>query len=149
MLLYSLTSPELTSYLLEQNNCKHRHHCRSSSSWAIALLKRFVYSWELDDPGFTSLDLTTIIFIQSEVVRLAFNLSQSGGPGPCIYVPQWQVGPVIPPGTGFHFRRLQRLVGLRLGCSNPPPRGKICKHVAFHLFWEWKQFCLESLYHFK
>jgi hypothetical protein len=28
-------------------------------------------------------------------------LPQPGGPGPCIYIPQEQSGPVIPPGTGF------------------------------------------------
>jgi hypothetical protein len=28
-------------------------------------------------------------------------LPQPGGPGPCIYFPQEQGGPVIPPGTGF------------------------------------------------
>jgi hypothetical protein len=36
-------------------------------------------------------------------------LPQPGGPGPCIYIPQEQGGPVIPPGTGFPFRRLLRL----------------------------------------
>jgi hypothetical protein len=30
-------------------------------------------------------------------------LSQPGGPGPRIYIPQEQGGPVIPPGTGFLF----------------------------------------------
>jgi hypothetical protein len=30
-------------------------------------------------------------------------LSQLGGPGPRIYIPQEQGGPVIPLGTGFHF----------------------------------------------
>jgi hypothetical protein len=29
-------------------------------------------------------------------------LPQPGGPGPCIYIPQEQGGPVIPPGTGLH-----------------------------------------------
>jgi hypothetical protein len=28
-------------------------------------------------------------------------LPQPGGPGPCIYIPREQGGPVIPPGTGF------------------------------------------------
>jgi hypothetical protein len=28
-------------------------------------------------------------------------LPQPGGPSPCIYIPQEQGGPVIPPGTGF------------------------------------------------
>jgi hypothetical protein len=30
-------------------------------------------------------------------------LPQLGGPGPCIYLPQEQSGPVISPRTGFHF----------------------------------------------
>jgi hypothetical protein len=30
-------------------------------------------------------------------------LPQPGGPGPRIYIPQQQGGPVIPPGTGFPF----------------------------------------------
>jgi hypothetical protein len=50
-------------------------------------------------------------------------LPQSGGQGPCIYIPQEQGGPVIPPGTGFPFLRLLRLAGLRWRYSNPPPRG--------------------------
>jgi hypothetical protein len=33
-------------------------------------------------------------------------LPQPGGPGPCIYIPQEQGDPVIPPGTGFRFCRL-------------------------------------------
>jgi hypothetical protein len=32
-----------------------------------------------------------------------FRLPQLGGPGPRIYIPQEQGGPVIPPGTGFPF----------------------------------------------
>jgi hypothetical protein len=31
-------------------------------------------------------------------------LPQPGEPGPCIYIPQEQGGPVIPPGTGFSYR---------------------------------------------
>jgi hypothetical protein len=38
-------------------------------------------------------------------------LPQPGGPGSCIYIPQEQGGPVIPPGTGFPFCRLLRLAG--------------------------------------
>jgi hypothetical protein len=53
-------------------------------------------------PVFTSLDFAAIL--QSNVVSLESN-PQSGGPGLCIYVPQWQGGPVIHPGTGFHFLR--------------------------------------------
>jgi hypothetical protein len=41
-------------------------------------------------------------------------LSQPGGPGARIYIPQEQGGPVILPGTGIPFRRL-----LRLAASTP------------------------------
>jgi hypothetical protein len=47
-------------------------------------------------------------------------LPQPGGPGPCIYIPQEQGAPVIPPVTGFPFRRLLRLAGLRWTYFNPP-----------------------------
>jgi hypothetical protein len=47
-------------------------------------------------------------------------LPQPGGPGPRIYIPQEQGSSVIPPGTGFLFRRLLRLVGPRWRYSNPP-----------------------------
>jgi hypothetical protein len=50
-------------------------------------------------------------------------LSQPRGPGPRIYIPQEHGGLVIPPGTGFPFRRLLRLAGLRWRYSKPPPRG--------------------------
>jgi hypothetical protein len=40
-------------------------------------------------------------------------LPQPGGPGPRIYRPQEQGNPFIPSGTGFPFRRLIRLTGLR------------------------------------
>jgi hypothetical protein len=46
---------------------------------------------------------------------------QPGGPGPRIYIPQEQSGPVIPPRTGFPFRGLLRLAGLRWRYSTPPP----------------------------
>jgi hypothetical protein len=47
-------------------------------------------------------------------------LPQLGGPGPHIYIPQEQGGPVIPPVTGFPSRSLLRLAGLRWRYSNPP-----------------------------
>jgi hypothetical protein len=49
-------------------------------------------------------------------------LPQPGGSGPRIYIPQEQGGPVIPPVTGFPFRRILRHAGLRWRYSNPPPR---------------------------
>jgi hypothetical protein len=48
-------------------------------------------------------------------------LPQPKGPSPRIYIPQKQGVPVIPPGTGFHFRRLLLFAGLRWMDSNPPP----------------------------
>jgi hypothetical protein len=48
---------------------------------------------------------------------------QPGGSGVHIYIPQEQGCPVIPPGTGFPFRRLLRFAGLRWRFSNPPPHG--------------------------
>jgi hypothetical protein len=48
---------------------------------------------------------------------------QPGGPGHRIYIPQEQGCPVIPPGTGFTFRRLLRLTRLWSRYSNPPPYG--------------------------
>jgi hypothetical protein len=41
----------------------------------------------------------------------SLRLPQPGGPGHRIYIPQEQGGPVIPPGTGFPFRRLLQLAG--------------------------------------
>jgi hypothetical protein len=61
--------------------------------------------------------------LQSNVVSLASN-PQPGGPDPSIYVPQWQIGPVIPQGTGLSFCRLLRLAGLQRKYFNPRPHGK-------------------------
>jgi hypothetical protein len=74
------------------------------------------------DRVFISSDFATVFFLHSKDVSLASN-PQPGGPGPVIYVPQWQGGPVIPPDTGFPFRRLLRLAVLRWRYSNPPPHG--------------------------
>jgi hypothetical protein len=50
-------------------------------------------------------------------------LPQPGGPGPRIYIPQEQVGPVILLGTGFPFLPLLPLAGPRWIYSTPPPHG--------------------------
>jgi hypothetical protein len=47
---------------------------------------------------------------------------QPGGPGPYIYVLQWQGGPVISPDMRFTFRRFLRLAELLWRYSNLPPR---------------------------
>jgi hypothetical protein len=57
-------------------------------------------------------------------------LPQPGGPGPRIYTPQEQGDLVMPPGTGFPFRRLLRLAGLRWRYSTPPPHGITLRLVA-------------------
>jgi hypothetical protein len=49
-------------------------------------------------------------------------LAQPGVSSPRIIIPQEQSGPVMPPGTGFYFRRL-RLAGLQWRYLNPLPRG--------------------------
>jgi hypothetical protein len=51
-------------------------------------------------------------------------LPQPGGPGSCVYIPQEQGGPVIPPGTGFPFVASYDSQGLRWRYSNPPPHGE-------------------------
>jgi hypothetical protein len=57
----------------------------------MAFLKRFCQICHL---VLTSLDFASIIFSQSKVIGLASN-TQPRWPGLCIYVTQWQGGPVI------------------------------------------------------
>jgi hypothetical protein len=52
-------------------------------------------------------------------------LPQPGGPGPRICMAQERGCQIIPPRTGLPLRRPLRLVGLRWGYSNQPPRGEI------------------------
>jgi hypothetical protein len=56
----------------------------------------------------------------SKVISPASN-PQPEWSGLCIYILQWQGGPVIFPGTGFHFRHLLQLTGLWWRYSNPLP----------------------------
>jgi hypothetical protein len=58
---------------------------------------------------------------------------EPGGPGPCIYMPQEQGGPVIPPDTGFAFRHLLRLTGLLWEYSAPPQRRVLTNSVNWQL----------------
>jgi hypothetical protein len=75
------------------------------------------------DSVFTSLDSAAIILLDSKFAGLASN-PKPGGPGFCLYVSQLQGGSIIPPGTGFPFRRLLRLAGLQWRYSNPTPHGE-------------------------
>jgi hypothetical protein len=84
----------------------------------------------------TDLSLTIVLVLARAVILgsesrgdhdhiycLIFETSQPGRPGPRIYIPQDQGGPVTAQSTGLPFRRLLRLAGLRWRYSNPPPRG--------------------------
>jgi hypothetical protein len=53
--------------------------------------------------------------------HILLRLLQPGGPGSRIYFPLEQGGPVIHPGTGFHFVASYDSQGLRWRYSNPPP----------------------------
>jgi hypothetical protein len=63
---------------------------------------------------------------------LKFETPQPGEPGPLIYIPQEQGGPVIPPDTGFPFHCLLRLAGLRSSvCSLDKDRTEnVCFNFA-------------------
>jgi hypothetical protein len=77
---------------------------------------------ESDYPIFTSFYFVTNI-LQRRVTSLAFS-RQPGGPGPCIYVPQWLCAPSYTPRYWAPFRRDLRLAGPRRRYSNLPPHGK-------------------------
>jgi hypothetical protein len=71
------------------------------------------------------LALTSAVILRSESHRTHHILlcqirdpppPQPGGPGPRIYIPQGQGGPIILPGTGFRFRRLLRLASCIVAC---------------------------------
>jgi hypothetical protein len=73
---------------------------------------------------------TQVHILLSQFLRLP----EPGGPGPRIYIPKEQGGPVIPPSTGFPFRRLLRPAGLRWKYSNPPPHGSLkTKFILNHI----------------
>jgi hypothetical protein len=79
------------------------------------------------------LALARVAFLRSESPRTQYHISLSqipdwtnvDGQVPVFISPQEQGGPIIPPGTGFHFCRLLQLAGLRWKYSNPPPSGVI------------------------
>jgi hypothetical protein len=73
-----------------------------------------------------------ILLLQSKVINHAPN-TKTGGPDPCIYVPQWQGDPVIPPGTGFSFRYLPLLARPWWRYSNHSPyvTVQIMKNIKF------------------
>jgi hypothetical protein len=59
-------------------------------------------------------------------------LPQPGRPGPCIYIPQEQGGPVIPLDTRFPFSRLLRLAGTTVEVFYPASTREMkCVFVMF------------------
>jgi hypothetical protein len=71
----------------------------------------------------TEFSFLVLIPFKSKVISPAPN-PQPGEPVLRIYIPQEQAGPVIPPGTGFPFRRLLRLTGLPWRYASPPLHGE-------------------------
>jgi hypothetical protein len=130
IMLHTIT---LHSVRNHRHHYHHHHHWQNGPFWALAFLRRFCQI----HPVFTSFDFATIL-LQSKFVSLVSN-PQPGGPGPCIYVPQWQCVPVILPGTGFTFPCLLGLAGLRWRYSNLPPRGMCQKSVflnnSLYILW--------------
>jgi hypothetical protein len=69
------------------------------------------------------------------IVLSHLRLPQPERPGPLIYIPQEQCVPVIPPGTGFPFRRLLRLAGLRWKYSNQLSHGRLIDWLKSKLYY--------------
>jgi hypothetical protein len=66
--------------------------------------------------------------LKSTVYCLRFETASTWSPGPHIYIPQEQGGPVIPPVTGFFSVAFYDSQGYAGGNSNPPPHpgGPVC-----------------------
>jgi hypothetical protein len=74
-------------------------------------------------------------------------LSQLGGPGPHICIPQEQGGPLIPSGTGFPFCRLLLLAGLRWRYLTPPPFNTHKSFASYsYIDGSWSLFYRPSMY---
>jgi hypothetical protein len=93
----------------------HHHQWQNGPFWAIVLLRRFCQI----SSGFHFFGFRNVIVSCRARLSVCVQPPQPGGPGLCIYVPQWQSGPVIPPGTGFPFRRFLQFGGL------PPHEAKV------------------------
>jgi hypothetical protein len=110
------------------NKSRHHHwqncHCLSHS-----LLWRFCHTClfrrELDHAVFTSLDFATVFSLTKQVHHsLAFN-HQPGGPGLCIYIPQWQGGPITVATRSNAWTVFDRLNTGNVG-SNPTRGMDVC-----------------------
>jgi hypothetical protein len=90
--------------------------------WICNLLVQLLLPWQ------NSHSWVWVLLNSGDILLSHLRFLQPGGPGPHIYVPQEQGGPVIPPSTGFPFRCLLWLhsgitqiveVNLRLTDSRP------------------------------
>jgi hypothetical protein len=95
---------------------------KTAPFWAIAVRRNICGVW----PGFHLFGFRKSFFYGTSLSALR-PTPQPGDPGPRLYIPQEQGGPVIPPDTGFPFRRLLRLAEPRWRYSNPTPHGKRIK----------------------
>jgi hypothetical protein len=99
---------------------------RTGLSFAIAACPRQLsHSWVR-----VPLDSWPYDHILLSQIRDSPNLQ---GQVPVFISPKEQGDPVIPPGTGFPFRRLLRLAGLRWRYSNPSPRGVLLTVPFYNL----------------
>jgi hypothetical protein len=83
------------------------------------------------EPVFTSLAFATIFFCKEQGYQPCVQ-PQPGGPDLCICL-QWPGWPSYTPSTGFHFRPLLRLAGLRRRYSNQPPHGVLLSITCFNI----------------
>jgi hypothetical protein len=65
-------------------------------------------------------------------------LPHPGGPSPRIYIPEEQGGPVIPPGTGFHFLCL---CGERCRCTKVPGQALCVTGIGSRWDMRWRSCC--------
>jgi hypothetical protein len=121
-LLHDLTPSPLrlttSNFIFQLNTCGYSPYVTSS------LMRRWVCRLQfLRAPASAAILGSQSRETEDHIILSQMRLPQTGGPGPRIYIPQEQGGPVIPRGTGFPFLRLLRLAGLRWRYSNPPPSG--------------------------
>jgi hypothetical protein len=67
------------------------------------------------------LTLVSKVILRSMSCGTHDHIFQNCRPGPCIYIPQEQGGPVVPPNNGFPFRCLLWLARPWRRYSDPPP----------------------------
>jgi hypothetical protein len=107
------------------------HHWQYSPFWAIAFLRRF----RQIASGFRFSGFRNNIFFFAEKSQPCVQPPIWRTRSLYLCPPQWQGGPVIPPGTEFPFRRLLRPWRLPWRYSNSPPREE---HLLIYLLYIYK-----------